>query len=499
MNATPPEPGGERVVAMLRLSGELSLKGRRTRRRFQRTLARNLRDACESHGLGFELEEGWSRMYVTTTGGDPSEPLSRVFGVSSWSPIDAVVPARLPDIVDAGTRLYADRVTGNSYAVRARRSGLHEFRSSDVMQELGAALNSGATVDLDAPEVEVHVEVRDELAYLFSERHAGAGGLPLGAESRGVALLSGGFDSPVAAWQLLRRGVGLDYVFCNLGGDAYRRMVIDVAKVLADGWHYGTSPRLYVVDFAPVVEELRREIRAPYLQVALKRQMYRAAEAVAELTGADALVTGEAVGQVSSQTLANLRATDVAAERPVLRPLVGMDKESIVALSRRVGTHDLSARVREYCSIGDGPTATGARPETLAREEESLDPELLAGLVSAAAVVKLRGLRVGRLAAAGLFVDFVPGGALIVELVDEHGAEAGPAGETTLPADALRRTVDELEAERREFDPARTVVFVCTQGMISAQVAERWQRSGFEAYSLRGGTRRLQRLAESAP
>jgi len=484
--------GSDSTTLMVRFAGELAMKGRRTRRRFQRVLARNLRDAYASEQRPCELREEWSRFYLDTSGTDPAGPLERVFGISSWSPIDAVLPADLEAIVRRGAELYGERVNGRTYAVRARRSGRHGFRSSDVMERLGAALNPGATVDLDAPELEVFVEVRDHEARLFSDRRPGAGGLPLGADAKAVALISGGFDSAVAAWTMLRRGVALDYVFCNLGGDAYRRMVVEVAKHLADRWSYGTRPGLTVVDFVPVVAELRRAVERPYLQVALKRQMYRAAEAIADRTGADALVTGEAVGQVSSQTLANLRAIDAVAGRPVLRPLIGTDKEDIIALSRRIGTHDLSARVREYCLISEGPTATGARTDTMAREERKLDPAVLDAAVDAAETLDLRRLRLAPLVAAGLFVDEIPGDALVVDM-----REPPAEGDELLP-DALRRTEAELRAGAADLDRSRPVVLVCRQGVVSAQVAERLQAAGYEAYSLRGGSRALRRLRAEA-
>src|SRR5690606_33566595 len=141
---------------------------------------------------------------------------------------------------------------GRTFAVRARRSGTHPFGSADVMRALGAALNPGATVDLTNPEVEVAVEIRDQEVYFFSGRVAGIGGLPLGLERRALCLLCGGFDSAVAAWMMLKRGVQVDYVLFNLAGGAYERSVLQVAKVLADRWSYGTEPRLHVVDFGPV-------------------------------------------------------------------------------------------------------------------------------------------------------------------------------------------------------------------------------------------------------
>src|SRR5690606_3634390 len=132
--------------------------------------------------------------------------------------------------------------------VRAQRAGQHGFTSKEIEVALGARLfDYSAGVDLTNPEVTAYVEVRDESAYLFSQRVAGSGGLPVGVEGRAIALISGGFESAVASWLMLKRGVELDYLFCNLGGDAYERAVVQVTKAIADDWSYGSQPRLFVV------------------------------------------------------------------------------------------------------------------------------------------------------------------------------------------------------------------------------------------------------------
>ena len=165
------------------------------------------------------------------------------------------------------------------------------------------------------------------------------------------------------------------------------------------------------------------------------------------------------------------------------------------ALDRRppaheIGTHDLSARVREYCLISEGPTATRARPETLVRQEEELDETVLSSAVAEMVELDLRGLRLAPLVAAGLFTDEIPDGALVVDMRD--GAEDDPL------AGAVRRTETELRRDFREFERDRPIVLVCRQGMVSASVAERMQAAGYEAYSLRGGVRRLRRLRAEA-
>ena len=487
---TDPGPSDREVRALVRFSGEIATKSRRTRARFQNRLAANLRDAYRSHGIPATVDPTWSRLYVSGPDERILDPLARTFGISSFSPLEAECPAELDRIVETGRAAFADRVRGRRYAVRARRSGSHDFRSSDVMRELGAALNPGATVDLDHPDVEVRVEVRDRRAMLFSERRAGPGGLPLGVQGRAVVLLSGGFDSAVAAWMTQSRGIPLDYVFCNLGGAAYRRLVLEVAMQLARKWSYGSRPDIHVLDFAGVVEAMRQRARPAYLQVVLKRQMYRAASRIGREIGADAIVTGESIGQVSSQTLANLRAIEGAADLPVLRPLVGMDKESIVARAREIGTHDLSARVREYCQVAPDRPVTAATPERAVAEDEAVGPEALERALAERSRIDLRELRTPEVVGASLFVAEVPEGARVI---DTRPPEAFQAWHWPR---AVHREYDELAADFAELDDSRTYVLYCAEGLRTAHLAERMQASGYEAYSFRGGARALRRHAE---
>lgn len=485
-----PEGPGAPVKALVRLSGELATKSRRTRSRFQRRLADNIRDGLEAHGLEHEVDRQWSRIFVEGRDEEVLDVLTRVFGVSSLSRVEGECEARMEPIVEEGRRLFHDRVRGRTYAVRARRSGEHDFSSQDVNRELGAALNPGAEVDLDDPDVTVRVEVRDDRAYLFGERIPGAGGLPAGVQGSAVALVSGGYDSVVAAWMTLRRGVDVHFLFCNLGGAAYRRLALEVMKALGDRWSYGLRPRVHVVDFGEVVEEMREHVDPSYLQVVLKRMMYRAGSRVAEEIGADALVTGESVGQVSSQTLTNLRAIDGVSSHPVLRPLVGFDKEEILERARAIGTHELSSRVREYCALtGDRPV-TATTPGRAAAEEEGMDPAVLDRAVSGREVVELRSLERPELAVSSLYVDDVPDDAVVIDTRDAR------AFRDWHPEGAAHREFSRLSESFDELDPDRTYVLYCEQGTKSAHLAERMQAEGYEAYTVRGGVAGLRRIRQ---
>lgn len=482
------EQSGGRLLILVRLAAELATKSRRTRSGFLRQLRRNLEDALNGTSGGYELEVDWGRIFVRAGSREALPVLARVFGLSSLSVVDRVTPARLEAIVEEGETCFRDRVRGRRFAVRARRAGRHSFSSHDIHVQLGAALLPySAGVDLDDPEVTVNVEVREDAAYLFGERTPGAGGLPVGVEGRAVALISGGYDSAVAAWLMLKRGIALDYVFCNLGGEAYERAVVQVAKVLADEWSYGQRPRLTVLDFGPVVDELRRACRASYWQVVLKRTMYRAASRIGLKRDADAVITGEAVGQVSSQTLRNLRSLEPAAELPVFRPLLGFDKEEIIQRARHVGTAGLSEQVKEYCAIAPGKPVTAASVEAVSREEAKLDPGILAASLAGARTLDLRALTPTDLVAPYLFVDKIPEGAVVLDCRPEPQYRAWH-----LPG-AEHREEWELLRDYRRLDRDRTYVLYCAHGIQTAYIAEKLQRAGYEAYSFRGGARGLMR------
>jgi tRNA uracil 4-sulfurtransferase len=483
MTAADPE-----TLVLIRLASELSTKARGTRRRFMRKLVENIRDALRTAPVEFRVESHWTRVFVRCTG-DPAglRVLTRVPGISSYSVVVARCAADLDEIVRVGTSHFADAVKGKSYAVRARRSGTHPFRSSDIMKALGTALNPDARVDLSNPEVEVEVEVRDQDVYFFSGREQGLGGLPLGVEGRALCLLSGGFDSAVAAWMMLKRGVQLDYVFCNLAGEAYERSVAQVAKIIADNWSFGTRPRLHVVDFSEPLDELRARTQPKYWQLVLKRLMYRAAETVAHETRAQVIVTGEAIGQVSSQTLSNLAAIDGAARLPIFRPLVGFDKMDIIALSRRIGTFEISSTVREYCAIAPGNPATSASARETEQEEAKLDPTVLGRSLAARRVLDLRDLHQADLVLGYLFTEDVPAGAVVLDVRSEAEWE-----EWHYPG-SLNRPSWEVTANPRTLDREQTYVVHCEHGIQAAQVAEALQRAGIEAYALKGGTAALRR------
>jgi thiamine biosynthesis protein ThiI len=480
-------------LAILRFSGELSTKARATRYQFTRRLLHNLRDALASEGIEPRIEASHDRIFASLPPGASEAVLTRVFGVQTISRADRRSADDLAAIVHHGEELFRERVRGKRFAVRARRVGNRsegDVRSADVMRDLGSALLPySAGVNLDDPEVSVHLEISGGEVFFFPERIAAQGGLPLGVEGRAVALVSGGFDSAVAAWHMLRRGVSLDYVFCNLGGATHQLGTLRVTKVLADRWSYGERPRFHTVEFGPIVEELKARTTPRYWQILLKRLMLRSAERIARGARAVAIVTGESVGQVSSQTLQNLAVISQATSETILRPLVGFNKDEIIATARRIGTFELSKVVGEYCDMVPQKPATSASLAAILEEESRIDLDLLDRCTDLRTRMDLRETDIERIEIPELEVAGIPEGATVIDLRSKAEFDSWHF------EGALWLDFAQAMKAYPSFDRDKTYVLYCEFGLKSAHLAEFMRKEGFDASNFHGGTRALRRLA----
>ncbi|MBC8188375.1 MAG: tRNA 4-thiouridine(8) synthase ThiI, partial [Proteobacteria bacterium] len=365
--------------------------------------------------------------------------------------------------------------------------------STDIARVLGEARRPiAARVDLPTPDATLSVEVDSAHAYYFVATQRAAGGLPLGTEGRAVSLLSGGFDSPVASWRLLRRGVALDYVFCNLGGRTHQLETLTIAKRLADLLHWGSRPRFHAIDFDPVSREIQDKITTRYWQIILKRMMLRAAEAVAARYDAAAIVTGEAIGQVSSQTLQNLSVIADGARLPILRPLVGNNKNEIIAESKLVGTHDLSAKVGEYCAIVPSRPATNARLADILEEETKLDPTVLEAALEGRSEFMLADVDLDAWIAPDLSTKNIAASDTVIDLRTKTDFDSWHYPE------ALFLDFPNALRAYGTFTPSQSYVLYCEFGLKSAHLADLMRRKGLNARHISGGLREMKRIAEAS-
>lgn len=472
---------------LIGLSGELSVKGPATRKRFTEKLEANLRSALQAAGHRCRLERRWSRLLIETDAPEAAL-LARVFGVAWVARAIRRPYGDIEDLLAQGAEIFAPLVRGRSFAVRATRGdrgGAVPFRNPELERRLGALLLPGARqVDLGHPEVEARIELQDDHAYFFAERLAGEGGLPVGTEGKALALVSGGFDSVVASWLLLRRGVKLDYFLASLGGREHRGQVLAILRQLARDWAAGSRPRLLVADFRPLVAELELQTPAPLRQVLLKRLMVRAAALLAGRRKIRALATGESLGQVSSQTLTNLAVVEKASDLLLLRPLLASSKEEIIALAKKIGSFEASARVPEHCFLGVKNPATAAWLAEVEKVEAQLDPAIFDGVLALAEKIDLTAEPEEEEAAAdGGEVELPPEGVLLLDLRSPAAFAAWhPDGAASLPYPLALQAI-----AGGTFPALPAVALLCELGYKSAHLAELLQARGIHAVSFKGG------------
>jgi len=350
---------------------EIGLKGR-NRWRFVDELKRNLQGLFADYQLGRMRGEG-RRLMVELPDALPDEVAKTraawAFGLQNFS-LSRRVPLTMEAILDeALAAARRDRSDARTFRVSTSRTEKRfPLDSMAIDRAVGAAIaaDSGLKVDLENPDLVVAIEILPDGAYLSAGKLAGAGGLPVGVTGRGVVLLSGGIDSPVAAYRMRRRGLRVDFVHFHsypLVSAASREKACDLAAHLT---RYEARSTLMLVPFAEVQRAIVARAPRPLRVVLYRRFMLRIASALAAQVGAQALVTGESLGQVASQTLENMTVIERAASLPIFRPLVGMDKNEIINEARRLGTFETSILPDQDCCSLFVP----AHPETRARLDQ---------------------------------------------------------------------------------------------------------------------------------
>lgn len=372
-------------VAVVRF-GELGIKSGKVRGQMLDRLAENVRAILDDRQIAGRIERRWSRLLIWPPGTEQTEDdatssldeaaraAADTFGVVSTRPALTVAPDR-DSLEAAAVALAQSHPTAATFAVRATRVGsanTHPFSSQEMEREVGAAVDetTDAAVDLDDPDRTYRLEIREDEAFVSVAEYDGPGGLPVGTQGTTVLLFSGGLDSPVAAWELFKRGLEVLPVYLDLGaygGADHLARATETARVVAHSAPH-VDARLRIVPAGNLVEDLVAATE-PTRMLSLRRAMFRIAESVADDVGAHSLATGEVVGQKSSQTGPNIRVTDAAAGRPVYRPLLTRDKPDIVEQARDIGTF-VDATMNVGCE-----RVAPEYPETNARVSQVEDAE----------------------------------------------------------------------------------------------------------------------------
>lgn len=471
-----------------KLFPEITIKSRPVRKRMIQRLQSNIHNILKRTSEEIRVQGFWDKVEISLDSNDSEmrdliiDELQRTPGVAHFIEVQEFPLGDFDNVFQLTRDAYADRIKGKTFKVRVKRSGAHDFKSPELERYVGGGLlehTEAAGVDVRNPQVWVDLEIKDQKLFIVQETFKGLGGYPLGSQQEVLSLISGGFDSVVASYMTMRRGCKTHFLFFNLGGAAHEIGVKQVALYL---WQkFGSSSRVKFVSvpFEEVVGEILQSVHHSHMGVVLKRMMMRAGEQVANRMKIEALVTGESIAQVSSQTLPNLALIDAATEKLVVRPLVVMDKQDIIDVAMDIGTYDFAKCMPEYCGvISDRPT-THAKIDRLEEEEANFDDEVLEKALQAAQIISIHDIVEDVNSHAKVeALSKVSENQVIIDIRAPHEQEKKPLNMPgcevlAIPFYSLGSKVESL-ASGKEY------LLYCEKGVMSQMHAQQLQDNGYQ-------------------
>lgn len=381
------------MVYLVKYTAEIGTKERTMQWRFIQRLADNIRNAIQSlmgESALSDLRIHPSRNHIVIgTPIDLSGILPHIPGIKYYVEAREMELDSLEAIAREAENHFGPLVDQQeTFAVRCRRTGGQNFSQKDVEVAVGDRLIDKGQVDLDNPDINCFIEIRKGTVYFYTERKKGTEGMPVRIQGKGLNLFSGGIDSPVAAWRTYRMGLDQDFLYFDLGGAEQKKVTWTLFKHLKKRAGAGQQGVFVEVDFQPVIRIIQDAEH--YLQnLLLKYCFYRAADRIRRFHGAYMLITGESIGQVSTQTAANLSTLDQLSRAPVLRPLSGETKEEIIERARAIGTFDQAYKGKEFCAVATKKVSTATTPKRLQKAIEELDLSVLDRVVDERVVFRL--------------------------------------------------------------------------------------------------------------
>ena len=476
---------------IIKLFPEIMIKSESVRKRFVKILTSNIRNVLTKYDDTVAVIKHWDYIEVRSKidANLPMiiEQLQRIPGIHHFLQVEEKPFENLHEIFEQTLSDVASQLENKTFCVRVKRKGKHEFNSLEAERYIGGGLNqhiASAKVQLKNPDVTVRIEIEDDKMMLVRARYEGIGGYPIGTQEDVLSLISGGFDSGVSSYMLLRRGSRVHYCFFNLGGAAHE---IGVKQMAYHIWQrYGSSHkvRFVAINFEGVVGEILENVDNGQMGVVLKRMMVRAASKIAQRFDIQAIVTGEALGQVSSQTLTNLRLIDEAAEVLVLRPLITHDKEQIIAMAKHIGTDDIAKSMPEFCGvISKNPTVKAIKAK-IEQEEGNFNFAVLESAVESAQYLDIRQI------AEQTEKDVVSVDAVSVlgendVIIDIRSPEEIDENPLHIENQAMiQLPFYKLSSQFAELDQSKHYVLYCERGVMSKLQALYLKESGFNNVSV---------------
>lgn len=477
------------IEFLIKLHPEIAIKSKSVRKRQTLLLERNLKTILLQVDPSVKVSNNFDHLTIRCETDDVQikqkliDRLACIPGVVNFAEMQSSSFTDLHNIYEQVLEVYAPQLEHKSFCVRVRRAGQHDFTSIEVERYIGGGLNqqvATAKVQLKKPDVVVNLEVRKDQLIMVRKLHAGMGGFPLPSQSDVLSLISGGYDSAVSSYLMIRKGLRTHYLFFNLGGAAHEAGVREMAFHIWQRYSLSHKVKFVSVNFAPVVEQILEHIDSGLMGVVLKRMMMRAGSRIAERLGIKAIVTGESIGQVSSQTIANLSVIDRVTETLILRPLIYQDKQEIIDMARKIGAEDIAKSMPEYCGvISKKPTVNAVLAE-VEQTELKFDFAVLDQVVTDAKVLDIRTVDYQAEQQAHVVTELaqLPADAVVLDIRAPEETEDKPlsvAGHQVIELPFFR-----LSSQFANLDQSKQYYCYCERGVMSRLQAVVLQEQGYQ-------------------
>ncbi len=471
---------------IIRLFPEISIKSKPVRNRLIRQVRQNLVNVCKHHGISVNAYAQWDKVVAifdeTVTKDRAITELSRIPGIHSFMEVNEYPFTTLDSLFDEIKDVVGPSIENKTFAVRVKRKGQHEFNSQMAERVIGGKFKASFPnkgVCLDNPEVLIHIEIENQTAYLSGEKHLGIGGYPVGSQGEVFSLISGGFDSGVSTYDVLHRGCRVNYLFFNMGGTAHEIGVKQESYFLWDRFASSHRVRFVTIPFEPIVGQILERTHHGVRGVILKRMMMRVGSLVAKKFDAEALVTGESLGQVSSQTLRNLTHIDNVCDVLLLRPLVTADKQEIIDKSREIGTIGFAESMPEYCGvISDHPNVCPSA-SFVEEEEAKMDSDLVQKAFESMKVVDINDIPkdTTKLKTEVETVSELLSNEVVLDVRAPDDVEKAPL--TVEGHEVITMPFYKTASDFHTLDQIKTYALYCDQGVMSLMQAKQLKEKGY--------------------
>lgn len=467
---------------IIKLFPEIMVKGTSVKKKMVSQLHDNLRTQLLRIDDSITLKRFWDKVEVFSPDFRRAEVLKTLTQTPGIEQVLEVVQSEaetLEEVAQKVSEFALPKIEDKTFVVRVKRSGTHEFSSFDMERYIGGYLlkhGKAKGVNLHTPDYKVELEYHQNQVNVIGARHRGMGGFPIGSQGELLSLMSGGFDSTVASYLTIKRGIKTHFIFFNLGGAAHEIGVKQVALYLWSQYSSSHRVQFISVPFEAVVAEIFRANHESYMGVMLKRLMLQASEKIADQMKIDALVTGESVAQVSSQTLRNLALIDQVTNKLVIRPLAVMDKPDIMKIADDIGTRHFAESMPEYCGvISKNPVIHGSF-KRIEREQFKFDESVLEQAISDAVFLPVHEIVADVNAKENIEIVNQVQGEMLIDIRRPEEVEANPL---TLN-DVLIIPFFELNQKFKQLDQSQNYLLYCEKGVMSQLHAQYLKDNGFD-------------------